>query len=88
MRRARAGLVSYGLTLRQGRDHITLATTGGSQGGDDPRSFDHVTLVHVGEGEPAIANLRLDGILDGTGQLPGDGDALCFQASRCGRRRE
>lgn len=68
---------------RNGRDYLMLGTTGGSQDGH-PMSFDHVTLVTVGEGEPSIAHLRLDGILDKTGNLPADGNALCFDASRCG----
>jgi Calcineurin-like phosphoesterase len=70
-------------TQRNGRDYIMLGTTGGGQP-DDPMSFDHVTLVTVGEGAPSIAHVRLDGILDKTGHLPAGGDTLCFQASRCG----
>jgi hypothetical protein len=70
-------------TRRNGRDYIMLGTTGGGQP-DDPMSFDQVTLVTVGEGEPSIAHVRLDGILDKTGRLPAGGDTLCFQASRCG----
>ena len=73
-------------TQRNGRDYIMLGTTGGGQSGS-MMSFDHLTLVTVGEGEPSIAHLRLDGILDKTGIVPGDGADLCFQASACGSGR-
>lgn len=69
-------------TERLGRDYLMLGTTGGGQS-NNPMAFDHVTLVTVGEGDPSIAHLRLDGILDKTGSVPG-GDGLCFQASVCG----
>ncbi len=68
---------------RNGRDYVMLGTTGGSQS-DSPMAFDHVTLVTVGAGEPSIAHLRLDGILDKTGTIPGDDGETCFQASTCG----
>jgi hypothetical protein len=76
-------LHSYGHTVRNGRDHIMLGTTGGSQNPDSETAFDHLTLVRMtGEG-PVIAQLRMDGILDKTGSVPLGGDTLCFQASRC-----
>lgn len=68
---------------RAGRDHIILGTTGGSQNPKSTSSFDHISLVTVGDGEPAIAHLRLDGILDKTGQIPAGGAALCFEAAKC-----
>jgi hypothetical protein len=46
-------------------------------------SFDHLTLVTMDDNEPSIANLRLDGILDKTGNVPLHGDTLCFQALKC-----
>jgi hypothetical protein len=54
----------YHKTTRNGRDHYTLATTGG---GGEPRGpaegeFDHVTWVTVTDEGPTIANLMLDGI--------------------------
>ena len=41
------------------------------------------TVTMTGDG-PSVAHLRLDGILDKTGQVPVGGDSLCFQASECG----
>ena len=76
-------LHNYGHAVRNGRDHITLGTTGGNQNPDSETAFDHLTLVRMtGEG-PVIAQLRMDGILDKTGSVPLDGDTLCFQASQC-----
>jgi len=76
---------SYGHTVRNGRDYITLGTTGGSQGAADSMAFDHVTWVTMTGDGPVIGNLRLDGMLDKTGRVPAGGDTLCFQVSRCGR---
>jgi len=77
-------LHSYRHTDRQGRDYIMLGTTGGGQNPADSMAFDHVTWVTMTAEGPAIASLRLDGILDRTGRVPEGGDTLCFQASRCG----
>lgn len=74
---------SYSLTERHGRDYIHLATTSGSQNPVDDTAFDHVTLVTVGDGDPSIVNLRMDGILDKSGHIPLVGDDLCYQASAC-----
>jgi hypothetical protein len=74
---------SYSHTERFGRDYMILGTTGGSQNATNEDAFDHITLVTVDDRGPAIATLRLDGILDKTGRLPLDGEARCFQASRC-----
>ena len=71
----------YSHALRNDSDYITLGTTGGSQTFDD--AFDHITLVSFDGGAPAIANIRMDGILDKTGRIPLGGDTLCFQASKC-----
>lgn len=71
----------YSLTVKNGRDHIMLGTTGGGQNPTDEMSFDHVTLVTMGQNGPSITHLRLDGILDKTGRIPLGGDTLCFQAS-------
>lgn len=73
---------------RAGRDHIILGTTGGGQNANSASSFDHVTLVTVGGkggDEPAITHLRLDGILDKTGQIPAGGGAMCFEAAKCNK---
>ncbi len=61
----------YSHTVRNERDYIMLGTTGGGQPYDQPMSFDHVTLVTMAVDGPSIASLKLDGILDKTGQLPG-----------------
>lgn len=74
---------SYSYTLRNNRDYIMMGTTGGGQDAKDANSFDHVTMVTIGDGEPSVASLRLDGVLDRTGIIPEGGGALCFQASRC-----
>lgn len=68
---------------RGGRDHIILGTTGGSQNANSTSSFDHLTLVTVDTKEPAIAHIRLDGIMGKTGQIPAGGAALCFEAAKC-----
>lgn len=70
--------------VKNGRDYITLGTTGGGQDPDGEASFDHVTLVTMTDDGPSIAHLRMDGILDRTGRVPAGGDTLCFQASACG----
>ena len=72
------------LEERQGRDYIRLATTGGEQLLKHGRSMDHVTLVTVSDSGVDIANLLMSGILDKTGQVPLDGDAVCFEQSVCG----
>jgi hypothetical protein len=74
---------SYSLTRRHGRDYIHLGTTSGGQADSDAMAFDHITLVTMTGDGPAIANLRLGGILDATGHVPLDGDDVCFQASAC-----
>ncbi len=75
---------SYSHTTKNNKDYIILGTTGGHQDPKDPNSFDHVTLVTMTADGPAIANLRLDGILNKYGKIPLDGDSVCFQASKCG----
>jgi hypothetical protein len=54
----------YTLHRRNDRRFVTLATTGGRSRmrGVDHGEFDHVVLVSVGQGEPVIANLMLDGL--------------------------
>ena len=74
---------SYSLTRRLGRDYLHLGTTSGAQNPQDPMSFDHVTLISMGDIEPSIAHLRLEGILDKTGHVPQGGESICFQASKC-----
>lgn len=76
-------LHSYSHTLRNGHDYIMLATTGGGQNANDDNAFDHLTLVSIADDGPAIANIRMDGLLDKTGQIPLGGNQYCYQASKC-----
>jgi hypothetical protein len=62
-------------------DFMMLGTTGGYQNPENPRAFDHVTLVRMAD-EPVITHLRLDGILDKKGNIPLGGDTINFQASK------
>lgn len=75
---------AYKHQLRHGRDYIRLATTGGVQFADRDKSIDHVTLVTVSGEKVDIANLRMSGIFDRTGDIPLGGDALCFDMLECG----
>ena len=74
---------AYRHIQRRGRDYIRLATTGGVQLPENGRSVDHVTLVTVSDEGVDIVNLLLEGILDKTGRIPLDGEALCFESTRC-----
>jgi hypothetical protein len=76
-------LHNYSYTLRNDRDYIMMGTTGGGQNARSQNSFDHITLVTMDVDDPSIANIRLDGILDKTGDIPLNGDTICFQASKC-----
>ncbi|GAB5475549.1 MAG: hypothetical protein Mars2KO_36480 [Maribacter sp.] len=60
---------SFSHTKRNGRDYTILGTTGGGQKEGDSLSFDHVTLIRMAK-EPVITHLKMDGILDETGQVP------------------
>lgn len=60
---------SFSHRKRHGRDYSILGTTGGSQNPTDSMSFDHVTLVRMAK-EPVITHLRMEGILDETGNVP------------------
>ena len=73
----------YSYEERNGRDYIGLATTGGLQFPESDKSMDHVTLITVSQGGVDIANLKMAGILDKSGQIPLGGDQICFEASRC-----
>jgi predicted phosphodiesterase len=68
---------------RLGRDYIRLATTGGVQLPEHGRSMDHVTLVTVDNNGVDIANLLMSGVLDKTGQVPLQGDEVCFELVNC-----
>ncbi len=69
----------YGYTTRNGRDYITLGTTGGERAFDGSAgALDHVMWVTMTSEGPSIANLRLDGVFDKTGHVPAGGEALCL----------
>lgn len=57
---------NYARTVRNGRDYIMLATTGGSSKlrGRADGEFDHVVWVTMKDSGPIIANIMLDGIAD------------------------
>jgi hypothetical protein len=56
----------YLKSVRDGRRHIVLATTGGGSKlrGLAAGEFDHVVWVTMTPGGPRVANLLLDGIHD------------------------
>lgn len=54
---------------RNNRDYMILGTTGGSQKPTDSAAFDHVTLVRMAK-EPVITHIKMEGILDETGNKP------------------
>jgi len=69
----------YGYSTRNGRDYITLGTTGGERAFDGSQgAMDHMMWVTMTKDGPSIANLRLDGVLDKTGHVPAGGEALCL----------
>ena len=57
---------NYARFVRNGRDHFTLATTGGESKlrGKANGEFDQIVWVTMKDSEPVIANLLLDGIED------------------------
>lgn len=55
---------NYARVVRNGRDYIMLATTGGASKlrGKSDGEFDHVVWITMKESGPVIANIMLDGI--------------------------
>ncbi len=74
---------AYQYQQRQGADYIRLATTGGVFLPENGRSVDQLVLVTVDDDGVDIANLLMEGILDKTGNIPGNGDRLCLDSQRC-----
>jgi hypothetical protein len=74
---------AYQYERRGSGDYIRLATTGGVHLPANGRSMDQLVLVTVDEEGAHIANLLMSGILDKTGHIPLDGDAVCFEAAMC-----
>ncbi|SHG53018.1 metallophosphoesterase family protein [Flagellimonas flava] len=60
---------SFSHRERHGRDYTILGTTGGGQDPTDSLSFDHITLVRMAK-KPVVTHLKMEGILDETGQAP------------------
>lgn len=72
-------LHQYGYASRRGQDYLSLGTTGGGRKYDGaPGAVDHVLWVTMDRDGPSIANIRLDGVFDKTGQIPAGGAALCL----------
>lgn len=63
-------LHSFALHQRLGREYYSLGTTGGGQNPQDPMAFDHLTVVTMAQDGPAVAHLRLEGVLGRDGKLP------------------
>lgn len=74
---------SYRHTLRNGRDYIRLATTGGVFLPQSGLSVDQLVWVTVDESGAHIANLKMSGIFDKTGKRPGNGEQLCLDPKDC-----
>jgi hypothetical protein len=66
---------SFSHRLRYDRDYTILGTTGGGQKKSDSMAFDHITLVRMAK-KPVITHLKMDGILDETGHIPGDSSSI------------
>ncbi len=77
----------YSYTERNQRDYIMMGTTGGGQDPTSDRAFDHILFATITNDEPAIANLKLGGILNKQGNIPLGGEKFCFQASQCGEKK-
>ena len=70
---------SYLHEQRLGRDYIRLGTTGGSHAPRNPAAIDHVTLVTVSDDGEDIANIRMSGIFDKSGEIPLNGESICLE---------
>lgn len=66
---------SFSHQKRNDRDYMILGTTGGGQNKTDSMVFDHVSLVRMAK-EPVITHLKMEGILDETGQVPKGTDLI------------
>ncbi len=58
---------SYSHQIKNESDYMILGTTGGSQNPNDPNAFDHFTWINITDNGPSIANIKLEGIMDKTG---------------------
>lgn len=71
---------AYKHTVRQGRDYIRLATTGGVMLPQNGPAYDHMLWVTVDSEGAHVASLKMSGILDKEGLIPTDGESLCLEA--------
>jgi len=62
-------LHTFSHRIRYGQSYTILGTTGGGQPADNVMSFDHFTMVRMAK-EPVVTHLKMDGVLDETGNLP------------------
>ncbi|RDY59592.1 metallophosphoesterase family protein [Flagellimonas nanhaiensis] len=60
---------SFSHQVRNNRSYTILGTTGGAQHEGDSLSFDHITLVRMAK-TPVVSHIKMEGILDETGNLP------------------
>ena len=74
----------YFYEKRNDRDYIQMATTGGVQLAGRKKAVDHITLVTVSDTGVDVANIEMAGIFDKTGNLPLNGNELCFEFAECG----
>ena len=71
---------TYNYTVRNGRDYITMATTGGlapPHGG--AANMDHLAWISMSDEGPVIGNLLLNGVLDKEGAGPVLEDFLMYR---------
>ena len=71
---------AYRHQQRNGRDYIRLATTGGVFLPEHGPSWDQLVWVTVDEDGAHIANLKMSGVLDKTGNTPLVGDGICLES--------
>lgn len=70
--------------VRNGMDYMMLGTTGGSQNKERANAFDHLSLITMDTNGPNISHIKMEAILDKTGNIPMNGSDLCYQRSKCG----
>ncbi|GEM79591.1 metallophosphoesterase family protein [Vibrio superstes] len=74
---------SYQHTQRLGQDYIQLATSGGKIFEDQLINMDHITWVGLSGEKPTYLNIKLDGMRDKQGNIPANGNELCFDDPSC-----
>ena len=77
----------YEYNQRFGRDYIQLATTGGEMIESSAKNMDHIMWVGLKD-TPSYLNIKLNGMLDKTGHVPANGDALCLEDDNCEKMDE